>query len=225
MSSNRRRCFESFAQTGLRPILVTAKELDSWILPSHPLHEAYGLLSPVHRSDYLRAYFMHHYGGGYSDIKEHARSWLPTINQLAKSETYLGAGYREIRGGTVYLQHNRIDGRAFVLSRSVNPLTAAFVTNLMRTVRPLLIGNGAFFFKKQTPYTKRWLGEVERRLDLLLPSLIAHPAQQVRDSITSSSGYPIPWSFLLGDISGPLGMAYSWRLLKTLPPPSFENYL
>ena len=224
MSPNRIRCFESFSMTGLRPILIRPNDLSSWIVRSHPLHDAYELLSPVHRSDYLRAYFMHHYGGGYSDIKEHTRSWLPTLSRLTKSDRYLGAGYREIRGGVVHLQKSQFLGQTFVLSKRVHPLAAKLVTDFMRTVRPLLIGNGSFFFKKNTIYTKKWLAEVERRLDLILPSLIKNPAQLVRDSNTSPSGYPVPWSFLMGDINAPLATRYSHRLLKTLPRPIFENY-
>lgn len=49
--------------------LITPEKLPAWVVEGHPLHPMYSQLSYVHRSDYLRAYFMAHHGGGYSDIK------------------------------------------------------------------------------------------------------------------------------------------------------------
>src|SRR3954468_2769032 len=100
MPDTRKRCWDSFAVTGLAPILVTPNTLDRWIVPEHPLHDAYEYLSPVHRADYLRAYFMFHHGGGYADIKTQTGSWLPAIDRLLASKRLIAAGYREIRGGT-----------------------------------------------------------------------------------------------------------------------------
>ena len=69
MSANRQRCLASMKENiGVPLILITPDNLQEYILDSHPLHEAYPYLSNVHKSDYLRAYFMHHHGGGYADI-------------------------------------------------------------------------------------------------------------------------------------------------------------
>jgi hypothetical protein len=51
-------------------ILVTPQNLNQYILPDAPLHPGYKYLSETHKADYLRTYFMHFYGGGYSDIKK-----------------------------------------------------------------------------------------------------------------------------------------------------------
>ncbi len=224
MSENRERGWNSFGVTGLEPVLVTPDTLGRWIVPDHPLHPAYEFLSPVHRSDYLRPYFMFHHGGGYADIKRQTGSWLPAVDRVNRSRFLIGAGYREIRGGTVWLQNNRVDGKVYVLSRSVPTIAAKIVTNAMRTIRPLMIGNGAFYFKPRSSYARSWLGESERRLDYLLPRLRAHPATGVRDRLGDPNGYPVPWSFLVGDINGPLSALYFPLLSRELPRPDFTNY-
>ena len=49
--------------------LHTPSTISSLQVPGAPFHAAYPHLSAVHRADYLRAYVMHHHGGGYTDIK------------------------------------------------------------------------------------------------------------------------------------------------------------
>jgi hypothetical protein len=53
-------------------------------LPEYPLHPAFKYLSYVHKSDYLRSYFMHFYGGGYADIKKYSsnNNWKECFNLL-----------------------------------------------------------------------------------------------------------------------------------------------
>lgn len=49
--------------------LYTKETIPSLQVPGSPFHPAYPYLSAVHKADYLRAYVMHHHGGGYTDIK------------------------------------------------------------------------------------------------------------------------------------------------------------
>ena len=76
MFDNRKRCLESLVNTECEIELVTPSNLNDWVLPNRRLHAAYENLSAIHRSDYLRAYFMHHYGDGYAGIKLTSASWL-----------------------------------------------------------------------------------------------------------------------------------------------------
>jgi hypothetical protein len=225
MSDNRKRGWDSFPTTGLEPILVTAHTLDRWTVPEHPLHEAYEFLSPTHRADYLRPYFMYFHGGGYADIKVQRESWSLAVERLLRSKRLIAAGYREVRGGTVWLQDNRVHGKVYVLSRAVPNFVVKFATNAMRAARPLMIGNGAYYFKPGSAFARLWLAEAERRLDMLLPDLRRNPARDARDRQGSGSGYPVPWSFILGDIFHPLSLAFSPFLSRDLPRPAFENYL
>lgn len=225
MNENRQRGWASFPSTGLAPVLVTPANLDEWISPGHALHPAYPFLSTVHRSDYLRAYVMHHHGGGYADIKPQGGSWLAAVERVERSPLLWGSGYREVRGGTVWLQNAPIMGRHHVLGLRVPKLVASAATLTMRAARPLLIGNCAYFFKPGSPMTRAWLTEVERRLDMMLPALERAPADNVRARLGDASGYPVPWSAIHGDVLQPLALRFAHRLSRDLPRPSFTDYL
>ena len=95
MSNNRRRGITSLqAVAGVPVVLVTPENLPQFIQPNAPLHPAFEYLSLVHKSDYLRCYFMHHLGGGYSDIKPCRHNWLASFEQLEASPAY-AIGYPE----------------------------------------------------------------------------------------------------------------------------------
>lgn len=228
LPAKRRAGLATFPETGLEPVLVTADTLGDWIRPEHPLHAAYPLLTPIHRADYLRGYFMYHYGGGYSDVKRQGGSWLPAVERVLASRRLLGAGYREIRGASAGLERDA-GGNIHLLRWQVSPALARLAIDVMRAARPLLIGNGAFYFKPQTGFARAWLAEAERRLDRLLPALRANPPKGIRDRLGGLPGvpstYPLPWQHILGEIVHPLALFYAPRLLRALPVPDFEDYL
>ena len=63
-------------------ILLNYDNLADYVLPEHPLPPSYEKLSYIQRSDYLRAYLMHHHGGVYMDIKPMDKPWLPLLKEL-----------------------------------------------------------------------------------------------------------------------------------------------
>ena len=74
-------CLDSFySNSSCDVVLVTSDNLSSWLVSA--LHPAYTYLSFTHRADYLRCYFMHHYGGSYSDIKYCSFVGLLTLGSL-----------------------------------------------------------------------------------------------------------------------------------------------
>ena len=73
MSKNRQDCKTIDKVSQCNVILITPEKLNKYILNEHPLHPSYYYLSEVHKSDYLRTYFMRFYGGGYSDIKNNRK--------------------------------------------------------------------------------------------------------------------------------------------------------
>nr|WP_294850377.1 glycosyltransferase [uncultured Sphingomonas sp.] len=224
LSDNRKRGLDTFGRTGLEPTFVTARNLSAWVVSNQPLHPAYELLSPIHRSDYLRAYFMYHYGGGYADVKPQTGSWLPSVERVESSDHLIGAGYREIRGGAPNLNADTFAGQHYVLQWRTGRAAAETATYAMRVLRPIMIGNGAFYFKRGQPMVKQWLSEAERRLDALLPVLRNNPPAHPRDKAQDGQGYPVPWAFLMGSILGPLSILNVARLDKGLPVPIFKDY-
>jgi hypothetical protein len=65
----RARSIDSLSNSGLEVCLITNDTIGEY-LSECDLHPAYYSLNLAHRADYLRAYFMHHYGGGVLRYKE-----------------------------------------------------------------------------------------------------------------------------------------------------------
>jgi hypothetical protein len=210
MPSTRIEALRSMSNSKLNVQLITNNELHFWIKKDYPLHEAYQFLSYVHRADYLRVYFMHHYGGGYSDIKFIYESWHNSWSRLQNSEK-IAIGYREIG----------LKGVAMI------PSLYYFI--LLINWRKLL-GNGAYIFKSNTFFTSEWLNLTNILLDKNLKALKINPANHPEDykgklinGIRSS--YPLKWSSLLGNIFHPLCYKHCDHLLNSLPKPEMHcNY-
>ena len=85
MSQNRKKSLKLLPiQTECKITFVTPDNLHTYIKKDNPLHPAYDYLSEVHKSDYLRIYFMKFYGVGYHDIKQATGSWVDSFSSLKK---------------------------------------------------------------------------------------------------------------------------------------------
>jgi hypothetical protein len=202
-------CLNSIKQvTGLLPILITPSNMKEWC--KVPLHPAYEYLSFVHRADYLRCYFMHHYGGAYADIKKQSSSWITSLFQLNNSNK-IANGYMEVSGGVACVQDQKL-------------------YNEMSLNYSKLIGNCAYIFKSNSFFTKEWLDKTHELLDAKLTLLRLNPASHPRDHTGlwlghKYSTYPLQWSELLGQIFHPLVYKYHNYFLQTVPTPIFSDYL
>jgi hypothetical protein len=153
---------------------------------------------------------MHHYGGGYADIKHINSSWIPSWNNLFESEKW-AVGYREI------------GPRGVAIVPSISYIRLLWNWKY-------LIGNGAYIFKPSTNFTTDWLNLSNQFLDSKLLELRSNPASVPEDykgkpTGNSRSLYPIRWSELLGNIFHPLCLKYSKMISYDLPRPNFDaNY-
>src|SRR5579872_1964696 len=93
MSEQRLGCLASVVQNTHCPVVfINHAGLRDYERPESPFHPAFDYLSEVHKSDYLRCYLMHHYGGGYTDIKTTVNRWDDCFERLHESGLY-GLGY------------------------------------------------------------------------------------------------------------------------------------
>jgi len=204
LTENRKICLEQFQKTcGGNVILVTASNLHEYILKDHPLHPAYEYLSETHKADYLRTYFMHFYGGGYTDIKKTTGSWVNAFNELMADDNKWICGYPETNGGVAYL-----------------PLIDRWKE---------LIGNSAYICKPQTSLTFEWYNEMISLMDLKLEKLKKYPAKCPQDhkpDVTSVNyqGYPIEWNEMLGRIFHKVSFKYRENTLNILPACIHRDY-
>lgn len=181
-----------------------------WELPDHPFHPALEYLSETHKSDYLRCYLMHHFGGGYTDLKLTSKSWSPFFEKLRNSGKY-ALGYTEI--GPHGIPH--VEG----------PYGDEIRSNYKDT-----IGLCAFIFKKQTELTHAWYQQTVRILDDKLEALKQNPARHPQDQFGARfedgtfSTYPIKWAQILGEIFHPLVYQQKTTILHDDIAPIFYNY-
>ena len=211
MSRQRRQCLDNMIETTeCEVVLVTKGTLRNFLCPSHPLHTAYLSLTETHRADYLRAYFLFHYGGGYSDIKFQTGSWAACFRSMQAHQELMGIGYREVPGGVpLHLK-----------TPSGTPLSACWRE---------LIGNGAYIFRRDTDFVRLWFTRLHQVLDEKSGLLKLHPArfpQDFRGAVHDGtvSEYPLLWSEILGDIFLPICYQFSGKIMNMLPPPVFRGY-
>lgn len=191
------------------------------------LHPAYYCLNLAHRADYLRAMFMHFFGGGYSDIKRINHSWESSFERLQISSTAVAMGYTEVSPKKVA----NVFGNARKRKAGAGDLFRNFLLHkkLKRNYKDV-IGCGAFIFKPNTCFTQIWWSELNKRLDDLHEKLQNNPAtldpREQPGKVYSGikSNYPIPWTYILGDIIHPLCLNFSQKMMYDLPPPAFTEY-
>lgn len=88
MGENRKRAFNGLVKNACcEVVLITPSNLKDYILPDHPLHPAYTYLSLRHKAHYLKYYFMHFYGGGFSSIQNTSDKWEFAFNDINTFKT------------------------------------------------------------------------------------------------------------------------------------------
>jgi len=199
MSENRKRSLANLKEiSGATVVLVTKDDVKKYIVPNHPLHPAYKYLTETHKADYLRTYFMHFHGGGYSDIKETTGSWRSSFDDLEASDKWV-CGYKEVDANGVGYEPAKDKWE-------------------------LLIGNGAYICKPNTPLTRQWYNEMVALLDKKLPMLKDNPGKHPQDRAEDKTGYPIGWNEMLGQIFQKACYEHIDKVMNTLPVSVFHNY-
>ena len=158
--------FSIFANTHRPVVLLTPDTIRKWELPDYPFHPAVQYISECHLSDYLRVYLMHHFGGGYSDIKFTFKPWDAAFQALKASDAYV-VGY------------NFASTSEFGLSKKYDG--SALLEEYKEHYAPFGIGHVAFIFKRRTPLTTDMLNNLHALLDEKLEELKAHPSQAFKD--------------------------------------------
>ena len=211
LTPTRADCLLSIYRETCCPVMYLHQmNIARWIRPAFPFHRAYDLLSATQKADYLRCYLMHHYGGGYTDMKRTSKSWQGLFQTVRESPSSFGLGYTEIGPHGV--------------SPVGQPLEAEMRANFHK-----LIGNCAYIFRRQTEFTTAWMTQTHAMLDANFDALQAHPAQHPMDHRGATlpdgtvSHYPLVWMAFC-NIFHPLIYAHSDRILHDDIAPSFRDY-
>ena len=160
------------------------------------MHAATGMgLSKNHLADYMRVYFMHHFGGCYHDVKPRPAnsSWAPAFDAFAANASAWVLGIREFRHTGAGCDESYVTGAPLceaVRSASDRAAAVAAVGRLPKTIGKCcrmvrrdykkLVSNGAYCMRRASPLTAEWLANVESHLTAKLARLAAHPSPMPR---------------------------------------------
>lgn len=211
MSDRRKHGLQSiFENIGCPIVFITHRTVGDWEV--EPFHPGFKFLSATQKGDYLKAYLLHHFGGGYTDVKPTSVSWRPFFQQLSESDK-LAIGYTEVG------------------PHGVAPVGGELEKVMKENYRQM-IGCGAFIFKKKTELTKRWLDDTHRAMDENFVELAKNPARHPQDhkgiwfhNLNEHSKYPFTWTGMCGNIFHPIIYEYRDHLLQNdRMAPDFNNY-
>lgn len=236
MTKNRLKGIKSMKEKlGVDISIITINNLNKYILKDFPLHPAYKYLSRIHKSDYLRCYFMHHYGGGYSDIKRHSGSWRKYFNIINNNPNIWKIGLGGFKPPS--LAFDIAYPKEYNKKERKN----------LKMYHNKMVCVGFMICRQYTPYTYEWYNLLHKRLDNYLPKLKKNPAIFSRESFDrlpskywgdesdpelkklpcpkKRTKYPISWNRILGQIVYPLQVKYIKHIKYGLPMPDFKNYM
>lgn len=214
MSPARKNAIETLkSNSGCEIIIVNPSNLETFNNQSYPIHESYEKLSLTHRSDYLRAYLMYHYGGGYSDIKPFSFDWRPIFEKLHESEFQ------------------------FTGSRESQPDHIASADRIIKNSYNLLVTMQRVIFKPKTEFALEWLQRVSLKISEKSDQLKKcdgsyHPratsygihGERLKQSFNSYK-YPFEWNELCGRIFHKLCFESIGKFSYDIPAQYFPESL
>jgi mannosyltransferase OCH1-like enzyme len=206
MSVNRFNAFQSLVTNIDVPvIIITQSNLSSFLKPEYPLHKSYEYLSGVHKSDYLRCYFLEHYGGGYHDIKHRNDSWVQCWNDdlwLQDDNIWMYGRREKLEGAIGYppgMKH---------IQKEYNKL----------------VSMGWIICKPNTPFLQELNNSINEILTLNYDMLQKYPAKNPGGyysdkpfDLVPNNSYPLRWLEILGEIYHPLMLKYTMHIKFGLP--------
>ena len=221
MTGNRRLSFEYLQAHIQVPIcLITPDNLHHFIVEGHPLPRAFNQLSIVHRSDYIRAYLLHHYGGGWHDIKATEVSYEKVWEEFRNDAIWI-VGKREIAKGAAKIYN--ADGD--------------FVPDHYQK----LIAVPSWVGRPQTSLSADLLSGIEAIIEQNADTLFMYPAKHPREKRISSRNpikrlftiikfkyqkrsihYPLDWT-LFGNVFHPAILKYHQHVSFKLPADKRKN--
>ena len=179
---------------------LTIKDLHLVNCSSNPIHREIFLdrLSGIHKADYMRSYLMYNFGGAYTDIKSHLQlDWIKFFKDF-QPDAWVYGGREYGPGGvgcaTDVLSHLGIETNCTTLRKDYFSL----------------VHNGAYIFRRHSPFAREWLDRNNKQLDDLEHALGLHPSPiSGRCCQNGEGGYPIRWAQLHGELFHPLCWKYS----------------
>lgn len=210
MSLNRFNALKSLIKNiGVPVIIITHENLGCFIKKNYPIHPGFQYLTGNHKSDYLRTYMLHHYGGGYHDIKFREKSWEHEWDRFEDKEIWI-IGRRELKPDCI----GHPPGENWVKKEYKKLVTMSWI-----------------ICRRNTEYTRTLMKMLNDTLDKHLEQLIKHPAKIPRGynpndlaNIDPEYPYPLRWLELMGEHFHPLMLKCTEHICFGLPDVVYKRY-
>jgi len=221
--------------------LVTPASLPLYNVTEWPLHEALPYLAPNHKLDYIRAYFMHHYGGGFIEIRERKRNttWEVPFDDLGSNETFWFMGqpsdeavtcdesnikdawckelqFESIRtqGVKSDLKYGDLDQGMKSWKHSRGPCCDKVLQSYANKSNGLWWpSHDGYIVRRHTALTRDYLGRIDEHLDAKLAILKQHTPPFEPCCMTEDKNYPLRFDELRGEILSVLLMKYKEHMV------------
>jgi hypothetical protein len=220
----------SFSVLDIDVQLVTPDILPQYNVTEDPFHDAFKHLAPNHKLDYLHAYFMHHYGGGFLELKPRRDNTTLTnqFDYISSNDSYWVLGSKsqdvaecdesDIDDAWCKELQFKADGVTYAdtilgmssWEHSKGPCCAKVLNYYNGT--GVLPRHDGYIMRKETSFTEDWLKLVHAHLTAKLPELQKNVAPSEPCCMTQRAGYPLRWEELRGEIWAPLLMKYRSHL-------------
>ena len=214
MSNTRKEAFESMkSNLGVPVVLVTIDNLSDYEVQEYPIHKSIfeDSLSGMHKSDYLRMYFMRHYGGGYADIKFYDESWSEYFDIFESTDVWV-VGISESGPGDIACDKETILKKGIKSCETV------------RLQWQKLASNGGFIMRPRNDIVVAVQNIVEEKLNSQYDQLEKYPATSSR-CCRPKNNYPFRWAELLGEQFHPIQTQYLDHIRLGLPRWQDINYI
>ncbi len=176
------------ANLGVPIVMLSPENATRMAHAAAPFHESYQYLTAIDKSNYLRHYLWHHYGGGWFDIKPMYHSWRPSWEQFNDSDVWL-IGPPEEKPGDVASWNKTIRShfRELVACNQFIGRPGTPLSLLMQQKHISMLNSSLPRLKRQ------W--EVNLRMNRTMPGRCC-TANQKKD--LNFTIYPLEWALLNG---------------------------
>lgn len=221
MNKNRSLSFSYLQKNiGVPVCLITPQNISKFLLPEYPLPESLTYASIVHRSDFIRAYLMHFYGGGWHDIKATLVSFADCWELFKDENIYLIGRPESFKGAAKVSNENGIympDVAADLVS--VPAWIARGNTALSKTIYQ----NLQALFLKNADLLKKGPAKHPRE-KYIKPKNFFHKLAILLKYLYSGRNpkYPLPWT-VFGNIFHPAVYKFRNHVVKCLPADTVKN--
>ena len=208
ISENRLHALNSLIKNINVPyILLTDENVYQYEKKDKPFHKSFPFLSGNHKSDYLRSYLLHYYGGGYHDVKYRNEGWIGQWDSFQDTNIWIKTRPERHPSWIGYDVDNPV-------TRKIQSKYKELGTMCWVICRP------------NTLYTKNLLNNIETRLDKHYENLKKNPStkpggyyankpfSKVEDVNTM---YPLRWLEIMGEHFHLLMYTYKDHMIFGLP--------